>query len=145
MIDWLHGLPFVWLVVVVFGAAYLVAAAIAWAVLSVRGRRACARVQSRVAGMLPPLGLVFGLLVGFLAAQVWNDVGQAQTAVNREASALRAVVLLDASFPGRPEAQDERRWCGGTSRKPYMRNGRPWPVSTPLSRSCQPRSPRRSG
>jgi len=29
MIDWLHGLPFVWLVVVVFGVTYLVAAAAA--------------------------------------------------------------------------------------------------------------------
>ena len=26
MLDWLHGLPFVWLVVVVFGVTYLVAA-----------------------------------------------------------------------------------------------------------------------
>jgi hypothetical protein len=33
MIDWLHGLPSVWLVVVVFGSAYLVAAAISWVVL----------------------------------------------------------------------------------------------------------------
>jgi hypothetical protein len=32
--------------------------------------------------------VVFGLVVGFLAVQVWNDGGQAQTAVNREASAL---------------------------------------------------------
>ena len=28
MLDWLHGLPFVWLVVVVFGVTYLVAASI---------------------------------------------------------------------------------------------------------------------
>jgi hypothetical protein len=33
MIDWPHGLPFVWLVVVVFGVTYLVAAAISWVVL----------------------------------------------------------------------------------------------------------------
>jgi hypothetical protein len=51
------------------------------------------------------LGVVFGLVVGFLAVQVWNDVGQAQTAVNNEASALRSVVLLGASFPGAPQAR----------------------------------------
>ena len=82
MIDWLHGLPFVWLVVVVFGATYLVAAAISWVVLRLAvGERARA-FKAVSHGLLPPLGVVFGLVVGFLAVQVWNDVGQAQTAVN---------------------------------------------------------------
>ena len=56
-------------------------------------------------GMLPPLAILFALLVGFLAAQVWNDADRASTAVNREASALRATVLLAAGFPGEPEAR----------------------------------------
>jgi hypothetical protein len=56
-------------------------------------------------GMLPPLAIIFALLVGFLAAQVWNDSDRASMAVNREASALRAVVLLAAEFPGEPEAR----------------------------------------
>jgi uncharacterized protein DUF4239 len=56
-------------------------------------------------GMLPPMGLLFGLIVGFLAAQVWSDAGRAQDAVNREASALRSVVLLAEAFPGQPETR----------------------------------------
>jgi hypothetical protein len=36
---------------------------------------------------------------------VWNDLDRAAAAVNREASALRAVVLLSPSFPGEPEAR----------------------------------------
>jgi hypothetical protein len=56
-------------------------------------------------GMLPPMGLLFGLIVGFLAAQVWSDAGNAQGAVNREASALRSVVILGRTFPGEPEAR----------------------------------------
>ena len=56
-------------------------------------------------GMLPPLAIIFALLVGFLAAQVWSDADRASTAVNREASALRAAVLLAAGFPGEPEAR----------------------------------------
>src|SRR5262245_40277572 len=56
-------------------------------------------------GMLPPMGLLFGLIVGFLAAQVWSDAGRAQDAVNREAGALRSVVLLVHAFPGHPETQ----------------------------------------
>jgi hypothetical protein len=55
--------------------------------------------------MLPPMGLLFGLIVGFLAAQVWSDAGNAQQAVNREASALRATVILARAFPGAPEAR----------------------------------------
>jgi hypothetical protein len=54
-------------------------------------------------GMLPPLGLVFGLLVAFLAAQVWSSSDRAHLTVNNEASALRGVVLLATSFPGEPE------------------------------------------
>jgi uncharacterized protein DUF4239 len=56
-------------------------------------------------GMLPPLGIVFGLFVAFTAAQVWSDNDRASATVNREASALRAVVVLAASFPGEPEAR----------------------------------------
>ena len=48
-------------------------------------------------------GVLFGLLVIFTAAGVWGDIDRANSAVNREASALRSVVLLAASFPGEPE------------------------------------------
>src|SRR6516225_11629609 len=56
------------------------------------------------AAILPPLGIIFGLLTAFIAAQVWNDMDRAATAVNREASALRMAVLLSAAFPGNTEA-----------------------------------------
>src|SRR6476619_1895395 len=49
-------------------------------------------------GMLPPMALVFGLLVGFLAAEVWSSSSSAQGAVNNEAGALRSVDLLDREF-----------------------------------------------
>jgi hypothetical protein len=103
--DWLYGLPVFGLVVVVFAATYAVAGAIyaAVSVLAVGERGRALKAVSP--GMLPPLALVFGLLVGFLAAQVWNDTERARGAVHREASALRAVVLLAANFPGPPEAQ----------------------------------------
>ena len=56
-------------------------------------------------GLLPPLALVFGLLIGFLAAGVWSNTSNAQQAVDSEASALRTVDLLDRDFP----AADQRR------------------------------------
>jgi hypothetical protein len=55
--------------------------------------------------MLPPLGIIFGLFVAFLAAQVWSDFDRAQSAVSREAGALRTVVLLSHSFPGEAAAR----------------------------------------
>jgi hypothetical protein len=41
----------------------------------------------------------------FTAVQVWNDNDRANSAVSREASALRAVVILASVFPGEPEAR----------------------------------------
>lgn len=58
-------------------------------------------------GMLPPLAIVFAFLVGFLAAQVWNDAAQANAAVIREAGALRSAVLLAAEFPREASTQLE--------------------------------------
>ena len=105
MSDWLHNLPVVWMALVVFGFTYLVAAAI-YAIVTVLAVAERARSFKAIsAGMLPPLGIIFGLFVAFTAAQVWTDNERANTAVNREASALRAVVILAASFPGEPETR----------------------------------------
>ena len=73
--------------------------------------------------MLPPLGIIFGLFVAFTAAQVWNDNDRANAAVNREASALRAIVILAGSFPGEPEARLRDLWVA-TLKKPQRGNGR---------------------
>jgi hypothetical protein len=101
---WFEGLSVPSMAGVVFLATYSVAAAIYLVVTRLAvGERARA-FKGLSPGLLPPLGILFGLLVGFLAAQVWGDADRAQTAVNREASALRAVVLLSASFPGPPGA-----------------------------------------
>ena len=105
MIDWLHNLPVAWMALVVFGATYLSAGIIYWVVTALAvGERARA-FKAISPGMLPPLGIIFGLLVAFIAAQVWGDVELAKTAVNHEAGALRAVVLLAGSFPGEPETR----------------------------------------
>jgi hypothetical protein len=58
-------------------------------------------------GMLPPLAVIFALLIGFLAAQVWSDADRASTVVNREASALRGAALLGNEFPA--EVQNRLR------------------------------------
>ena len=105
MSDWLLNLPVLWMGVVILVASYAFTALLYLAItalaLGERGRA----FKSVSPGMLPPLAIIFALLVGFLAAQVWSDYDRANTAVNREASALRGVILLAAAFPGEPDTR----------------------------------------
>jgi hypothetical protein len=104
MSDWLHNLPLPWMTLVVLGATYLFTGGIylVVVVLAVGDRTKVFKGISP--GMLPPLGIVFGLFVAFAASQAWSDNERANTAVNREAGALSSVVFLSSSFPGEPEA-----------------------------------------
>src|SRR5262245_59768315 len=99
MMDWLLNLPVVRMSLVVFGGTYVVTGVIYWLVkaLAVGERKAALKGVSP--GLLPPLGIIFGLFVAFVAAQVWNDVDRAKAAVNSEVSALRAVILFSDIFP----------------------------------------------
>jgi hypothetical protein len=75
-----------------------------------------------------------GLIVGFLVAGLWSDLGEARDAVNREASSLRSAALVaGAAFPGPTEARIDaliRRHIATRRRG----NGRRWPITTPRSR-----------
>ena len=69
MSDWFHSLPVTWMALLVFGFTYFVVAVIYAVVrLSAVGERARA-FKSVSPGMLPPLGIVFGLFVGFTAGR----------------------------------------------------------------------------
>ena len=103
MSDWLLNLPVLWMAVVVFAATYLLTAVVYWVVtrLAVDDRARAFKAVSP--GMLPPLGILFALLIGFIAVEVWNNYDKAKAAVATEASALRAVVVLAGNFPRRTE------------------------------------------
>ena len=108
MNDWLHNLPLLWMTLVVFGFTYLVTAVIYAVVMGLAAGERARAFKAVSSGMIPPLGILFALFIAFTASQVWNDTDRANTAVFREASALRAVVILAANFPGEPEAQIRR-------------------------------------
>ena len=74
---------------VVFGFTYLLAAALFAAVAKLATEERAKSFKSISPGMLPVLGIIFGLFVAFTAAQVWGDSDRASAAVSREASALR--------------------------------------------------------
>ena len=105
MSDWLFDLPIVWMALLVFGVTYFVAASIYAVVVSLATRERASTFKAVSPGMLPPLGILFALFVAFTASEVWGNIERANTAVDREASAAKSVLVLAASFPGEPEAR----------------------------------------
>ena len=105
MSDWLHELPLRWMAAVLFGSTFTATAVIYGVIIILAGRETSRSFKAVSPGLLPPLGIIFGLFVAFTAAQVWNDNERAQTAVNREASSLRSVVLLSSTFSSDSEGQ----------------------------------------
>jgi hypothetical protein len=98
--NWLLNLPVVWMAVVIFAGTYLLAALIHWIVMSLAVEERARAFKRLSPGMLPPLGIIFGLLVGFIAAQVWSDFERVKVAVATEAS-----------------SQDRQLAGGGSSRR----------------------------
>lgn len=94
MIDWLYQLSVPEMAACILAASYL----LVWLLITViqfgaqRGWAAAFKAISPVT--LTPLAVIFGLLVGFLTNQVWNDAAGASAAVTREAGALRTLVIL---------------------------------------------------
>lgn len=84
--------------ITIFASVYIIAAAIHTVVSLLAVDERARAFKSLSPGMLPPLGIIFGLLVGFTAVQVWNDFDRAKASVTSEASALRSAFLLSESL-----------------------------------------------
>jgi len=67
MSDWLHSLPVVWMAAVVFLSTYAAAAMIQWVVTRLATEERAHVMKGVSPGLLPPLGIIFGLLVAFLS------------------------------------------------------------------------------
>jgi hypothetical protein len=105
MFDWLPNLPVVWIALIVLaGMALLTTAIYLVAMRLAEGKRGEA-VQAVSPGMLPPMGILFALIVGFLAVGVWDNVDRAEDAVADEASGLRSAVILSDDLPPDLEAR----------------------------------------
>jgi uncharacterized membrane protein HdeD (DUF308 family) len=70
MSDWLHNLPVPWMAVVVFGFTHLLAGAVFAIVRALSTEERAKSFKSISSGMIPVLGIIFGLFVAFTAAQV---------------------------------------------------------------------------
>src|SRR5262245_50847060 len=85
--GWLHDLPLAGLALTVLALTFVAAAVVYFSVMALAVGRWGEAFKALSPGMLPPMGLLFGLIVGFLAAPVWSDAGRAQDAVHRDAGA----------------------------------------------------------
>jgi hypothetical protein len=100
-----ENLPSPWLVLAIFAAmAVLVLSIQALVARLAIGERADA-FKALSPGLLPPLGIVFGLVVGFVAVQAWANFGKAKAAVDQEASELREAMLISVSSGSDAEAR----------------------------------------
>jgi hypothetical protein len=97
--DWLLKLPVPGMALVIFLATYLIAGGVYLVVTRLAVNERAKAFKAVSPGMLPPLGILFALLVGFIAVEVWGNFDKAKAAVATEASALRTVVLLAGAFP----------------------------------------------
>ena len=105
MADWFLNLPVAWMALAVFTATFIIAGGV-YLVVTRLAETEWARAFKAVSpGLLPVLGVLFALVVGFIAVEVWNTFDRAKTAVATEASALRAVVLLARNFPTEQSAR----------------------------------------
>src|SRR5690349_3223745 len=105
MNDWLHHLPIVWMALLVFGLTALGTAGVYVVVMALSVGERARSFKAVSPGLLPPLGILFALFIAFTASQVWSDNDKANSVVDREASALRAAVILATAFPGESEAR----------------------------------------
>jgi hypothetical protein len=105
MSDWIHNLPVPLMALAIFAFTYLLAIAIFAAVTMLATGERAKSFKTISPGMLPVLGIIFGLFVAFTAAQVWSDNDRASATVSREASALRAVMLLGAGLPAEQQGR----------------------------------------
>ena len=63
--DWFLNLPILWMALAIFAAAYLVAACVYLVTVRLAVDDRAHAFKAFSPGMLPPLGIISGLLVGF--------------------------------------------------------------------------------
>ena len=97
--DWVLNLRMPWMALVIFATTYLIAGGVYLVVTRLAVNERAKAFKAVTPGVLSPLGILFALLVGFIAVEVWTNFDKAKAAVATEASALRDVVLLAKIFP----------------------------------------------
>lgn len=99
MAETFYHLPVVGMAVVVFLVTASAALAIQAVVMRLAGDHRIRWLRALSPITVTPLSMLFGLIVSFLAAQVWTESDRAHAAVTREAMALRSIVVVAGGLP----------------------------------------------
>jgi uncharacterized membrane-anchored protein YhcB (DUF1043 family) len=96
---WIEARPTFVIGAFVFGFCYLVATVILYVALMLSKCAVAQSLKTITPTTLTPLGVILGLVIGFLAARVWANLDRANQYVGQEAGALRETILLTDSLP----------------------------------------------
>jgi hypothetical protein len=99
MIHWIESQSISAIIGIVFALCYA-AAGVVFGFAAALSRRPIAEQLKTISPVtLTPLAVILGLLVVFLAARVWENVGRANEYIGQEAAALSRVILLANALP----------------------------------------------
>src|SRR5207244_770055 len=84
---------------IVFCTCYIVAAAVFGIAVALSRRPIAEQLRTISPVTLTPLAVILGLLIAFLAARVWENVGRANDYIGQEAGALSKVMVLANALP----------------------------------------------
>jgi hypothetical protein len=99
LIYWIESQSMAGIAVITLLLTYAFAVIVFGVVTIVSRRKVAEELKTTSPVTLTPLAVILGLLFAFLAARVWENVGQAQEYVGREVAALSEAALLANSLP----------------------------------------------
>ena len=99
MIDLIESQSTIVITVVVLCLCYMVAALVFALAKALSGWPPAEQLKSMSPVTATPLAVILGLLIAFLAARVWENVGHANQYIEREAAALSKVILFANALP----------------------------------------------
>jgi hypothetical protein len=99
MIDWIEAQTTFLIALIVFSLCYVIAAILFGFAIKLSRDPVGKELKAISHATLTPLAVIFGLLVGFLAARIWDNAENAKRYVENEASALSEALLFAEALP----------------------------------------------
>jgi hypothetical protein len=99
MIHWIESQSISAIIEIVFGLCYAAAGVVFGFAAALSRRHIAEQLKAISPVTLTPLAVILGLLIVFLAARVWENVGRANEYIGQEAAALSRVLLLANALP----------------------------------------------
>lgn len=99
MIYWIESQSTSAIIGIVFSLSYAFAGVVFGFAAALSRRRIAEQLKMISPVTLTPLAVILGLLIVFLAARVWENVGRANEYIGQEAAALSRVILLANALP----------------------------------------------